>query len=132
MKRDIIVSSLGQATEMIKSFLNANVLPVPENLSVSFGWFVRDLENDDEVGCPCFVCDCGSFVLGQIKTENILIYVKIFANKDLNITRIYQLTKAKKMFFDEIKDGDIFKMSDRFNRFEDQIFIYKNGKIVEY
>ena len=131
MKRELIVSSLQQATEMIKAFLKANALPVPEKLDVMFGWLARDLEEDDEVGCPCFCCDCGPLKGSNIRTSNILVYVKIFANKNLNVTRLYPITGHRRMFFDMLDDGDIFEMKDAFHRYQDQKFVYKNGTISE-
>ena len=50
MKRMLIVPSLEQATEMIKSFLAANALPVHNDLKVLFGWFSRNMEDDNVVG----------------------------------------------------------------------------------
>ncbi len=130
MKRKLIVSSLEQATGMIKSFLAANALPLREDLNVMFGWFVRDMENDDEVGCPCFVCDYATYT-GNVKTNNILIYVKIFANKDLNVTKFYQISSDRRIFFDVLHDGDTFDMKDVLKRFPEQHFVYKDGKISE-
>ena len=131
MKRKLIVSSLEQATNMIKAFLTANALPVHKNLTVMFGWFARDLEDDDEVGCPCFVCDLGSLELGHVKTSNILVYVKIFFFFFLNVTRLYQVTEEKRMFFDQLEDGDYFDMKDAMLRFQDQRFVYRSGNILE-
>lgn len=130
-KRKLIVSSLDQATKMIESFLAANALPLHGQLNVLFGWFYRDLEDDDEVGCPCFVYDYGPLEDRTFKTSNILVYVKIFANKDLNVTKLYQISPHKRMFFDEVKDGDSFDMIDTKHRYDNQHFIYKGGSISE-
>lgn len=131
MKRNLVVSSQKQAKEMIEAFLKANVLPVHENMEILFGWFARDLEDDDEVGCPCFVYEMGNFISRQGQEVNILIYVKIFANKDLNVTKLYQISQEKRMFFDEISDGEAFDMVDKMSRYQNQRFIYKDGKISE-
>ncbi len=131
MKRMLIVPSLEQATKMIKSFLAANALPVHNDLKVLFGWFSRNMEDDNVVGCPCFVCDCGQFTLSHVRTNNIVVYVKIFANKDLNVTKLYQITSDKCMFFDPIGDGETFEMKDVLQRYENQSFIYKEGRISE-
>lgn len=130
-KRKLIVSSLDQAKRMIEAFLAANALPMHGALNVMFGWFYRNLEEDDEVGCPCFVYDYGPFEDRTFKTSNILIYVKIFANKDLNVTKLYQISPHKRMFFDEVKDGDGFDMVDAKHRYNNQHFIYKDGCISE-
>lgn len=130
-KRKLIVSSLKQAERMIEAFLAANALPVRANMNVMFGWFYRDLEDDDEVGCPCFVYDYGPFEDRTFKTSNILIYVKIFANKDLNVTKLYQISQQKRMFFDTVNDGESFDMIDQKHRYIRQRFIYKNGLISE-
>ncbi len=130
-KRKLIVSSLEQATEMIKAFLAANALPRKDKMDVMFGWFYRDLEDDDEVGCPCFVYDYGPLEDRTFKTSNILIYVKIFANKDLNVTKLYQISQHKAMYFDVVKDGDSFDMIDTKHRYDNQHFIYKDGCISE-
>ena len=116
---------------MIKAFLSANALPLHDDMPIMFGWFARDLEDNDEVGCPCFVYEYGRYVSGHIRSNNIIVYVKIFANRDLNITKFYQVTANKKMFFDELKDGDMFEMKDKFHRYQDQRFIYQDGKISE-
>lgn len=130
-KRKLIVSSLEQATSMIEAFLAANALPRKGKMDVMFGWFYRDLEDDDEVGCPCFVYDYGPFKDRTFKTSNILIYVKIFANKDLNVTKLYQISQHKAMYFDEVKDGDSFDMVDAKHRYDNQHFVYKDGLISE-
>ena len=69
--------------------------------------------------------------MSHVRTNNIVVYVKIFANKDLNVTKLYQITSDKCMFFDPIGDGETFEMKDVLQRYENQSFIYKEGRISE-
>ena len=141
MERKILVSSAEQALKLMKAFLVSNMLDnelavfdkkakEPE-YQVKFGWFSRDLENDDEVGCPCFVCDYEGMLPGSQKPISGIVYVKVFASKDANLTKMHVLTPEKRVFFDEIKNGEGFKMTDPLGRYEDEEFVYNHGEVLK-
>ncbi len=141
MKRKIVVSTAEQALQLMKAFLFSNRLSGKLDLfdhenqkactQIKLGWFSRDMEDDDSVGCPCFVCDfAGTAPYGRKPLKGI-VYVKVFASKDVNITKILVTGKRERIFFDEIPDGEIFYMKDPLGRYEPQSFIYKDGAVAE-
>lgn len=139
-KRKILVSSSEQALGLMKAFLVANMLDndlavfdgkIGESrYKIKFGWFSRDLENDDEVGCPCFVCDYEGVMPGSTSRLKGIVYVKIFASKDANLTKMLIDIDKKRFHFEEIQNGQCFQMQDPLHRYEDETFVYKDGDII--
>ncbi len=139
MERKILVSSAEQALGLMKAFLVSNMLDnelavfdkdaQEPQYQIKFGWFSRDLEDDDMVGSPCFVCDYEGMLPGSKEPISGVVYVKVFASKDANLTKMHILTPQKRVFFDEIEDGECFKMEDPIGRYEKEDFIYKDGVV---
>lgn len=140
MKRIILVSTADQALKLMKAFLASNMLDnelavfdkndSEPHYQIKFGWFYRNLENEDQVGCPCFICDYEGMLPGSKKPIKGVVYVKVFASKDANLTKMQIVSSEQNIFFDEIADNETFTMIDPLHRYENEVFIYKDGNVL--
>ena len=91
---------------------------------VILGHFTRNVDTNDVVGCPCFLCEYDG-VLPFKNTKKALVYVKAFSSRSLLMTKIFPVeNNASKFFIDEIKDGESFVMDDG------RKYLYKDKQII--
>ena len=85
---------------------------------------VRNVAEDDVVGCPCFLCDYEGYIPGFNKVKKAIVYVKAFGTKTLWMTKMFFVEENQPSFYiDEIKDGDSFTMDDG------RRYVYRDGVI---
>lgn len=123
MKKSILkVPTKEQALSLMQSMLFANMIDnglevvdpkaeVPEYF-IKFGWFSRDRDEEDTVGCPCYVSDFHDIVPGEDGTVHGIVYVKTFATHDISMTKMHFITAERNFSFTEIADGEEFEMED--------------------
>lgn len=133
--RDLKVDSAEKALALMKAMLSANMmdnwLVVDDeksenpNYFVKFGYFNRNVEDDDIVGCPCFLCDYEGPLPASEHLKNAIVYVKAFGVHNSVMTRMFFVEEGKPDFFiDEINDGDVFSMDDgRHYKYQDKKII---------
>lgn len=102
------------------------------NYFIKFGWFSRDKDEEDRVGCPCFVCDFKGVLPTEPTSVHGIVYVKVFATRKLNMTKMHLIEDEQNFNFDEIKDGEAFTMRDEAGRYEAETFIFSKGLIVSH
>lgn len=124
-KRVLSVDSQRKAISLIKEYMAQNMPMAMLLPGVTLIWFDRDKEEDDSVGCPCFLA---SAVDGG---KEVTFYAKIFAKGPAEAVKIYEFDLSKAPFMDVIKDGEVFDMKDIQHRYQNQRFIYKDGMISE-
>ena len=139
MERILSVPSAQKALELMKAMLAANMLdnelevddPNSENPEyyIKFGKFSRDIEGEDLVGCPCFVCDFKG--MGPVSYLHGIVYVKVFGTKNSLLTRMHLIENEPNFDFIEIENGDDFSMHDEKGRYEDERYVYKDGVIIK-
>lgn len=140
MKRKLLVPDEHIAIKLMKSLLSANMIdndlevddPNKEHPTyfIKLVWLSRDPENNEWVGCPCFICDFKGMLPDSDKPVHGIVYVKIFASQTSNMTKMHIIEDYFDYDFTLIEDGDEFKMHDEEGRFEDEIFVFTEGVII--
>ncbi len=131
--RDLKVASDEQALKLMFAFLAANMLDNELGVEnpgekepkyfIRYGWFSRDEDAEDRVGCPCYVADYEGYIPGESKTGHAVVYVKSFAQRSPTMTKMH-VTQNGNFSFDEIEDGDEFTMEDG------RRYLRKDGKVT--
>lgn len=139
MERKLTVPSAQKALELMVAMLAANMMdnelevdnPNSENPNyiIKFGKFSRDIEGEDLVGCPCFVCDFKG--MGPVGYLRGIVYVKAFGMHNSVLTKMHLIEEEPNFDFLEIEDGEDFVMHDEKGRYEDERYVYKDGVIVK-
>ncbi|MBS4773319.1 MAG: hypothetical protein KHX55_03460 [Proteobacteria bacterium] len=131
--KDLKVASDEQALKLMLSFLAANMLD--NELSVEnpndsepkyvirYGWFSRDEDAEDKVGCPCYVADYEGYIPGEDRAEHAIVYVKSFAQRYPTMTKMH-LVKNGGFDFIEIENGEEFVMEDG------RRYLRQDGKVM--
>lgn len=135
--REIKVAEAKKALELMLSMLFANMLDnelqtdeATGKYKIRFGWFSRDCDAEDRVGCPCFIGEYHGFVPGEDKVINAIVYVKAFAVRNGCITKMHFIGENKNQFhLQEILDGEKFIM-DETGSYKKEEFMYSNGNVV--
>lgn len=131
--KDLKVTSDEQALKLMLSFLAANMLdnelsvensndPEPKYV-IRYGWFSRDGDAEDKVGCPCYTADYQGYIPGENKTCHAIVYVKSFAQRHLTMTKMHVVDEGGFSFV-EIKDGEEFAMEDG------RRYLRRDGKVT--
>ena len=142
-RREIKVASAEEALKRMQAFLFANMLdnelevddPHSENPSyyVKLVWLSRERDEKDKVGCPCFACTFNGMLPGRTKAADGIVYVKVFADKDYQMVRMHLIDvdpeEGVNFSVEEIPEGEVFEMIDEEHRYEDEKFVFKDGKI---
>ena len=142
MKRNLVVDSASKAIELMKAFLASQLIEsdLDRDLScegyeapyfIKLTWVSRDFETDVWLGCPCFVSDFhGKLPSGE--DVHGIIYVKCFPTQSTRITQMKIVDDRLDYNFSFIEDGEDFCMHDKLGRWDDEHFIFKNGRIEIY
>ncbi len=140
MKRKLLVPNEQKAIELMKALLSANMIdndlevddPKKEHPTyfIKLAWLSRDVENDDWVGCPCFICDFHGMLPDSDKPVHGVVYVKIFASRETTMTKMHIIDDHFDFGFNIIENEEVIKMRDKEGRYEDEDFVFVNGEIV--
>ncbi len=143
-EREIKVATAEEALKRMQAFLFANLMdanslevedPQDENSNyfIKLVWLARETDNKNKVGCPCFACSYKGNSTNKVDAINGLVYVKVFADKDINMVKMHLVEEdwedGVNFSISPIEEGETFKMVDEAGRFVDETFIYKDGKI---
>jgi hypothetical protein len=140
MKRNLVVPSTEKAIELMKAFLSSQLIEVDLDRDIEaesertapyfikLTWLSRDFETDIWLGCPCFVSDFhGKLASGE--DVHGVIYVKCFPTQSTRVTQMKIVDKRLDFGLVFIEDGEDFIMHDKLRRYDDEHFIFKDGKI---
>lgn len=138
--RELKVASIQDGLKRMQAYLFANMIdnelevddPKSDNPNyfVKLVWLYRDAEEGDKIGCPCFACDFRG-VLPNANDARGIVYVKIFADKENLMTKMLFIEDNSNYNVEEILDGEEFKMHDENGRYDDEMFLYKDGVITK-
>ncbi len=143
MKRNLLVDTTSKAIELMKAFLASQLIEgdLDRDLScegdevpyfIKLTWVSRDFETDVWLGCPCFVSDFHGKLPSGEEVHGV-IYVKCFPTQSTRVTQMKIVDDNRLDYnFSFIEDGEDFKMHDKLGRYDDEYFIFKNGKIEVY
>lgn len=140
MKRKLLVPNEQTAIQLMKAFLAANMIDNELDVDdvnkehpsyfIKLVWLSKDTENGEWIGCPCFVCDFHGVLPYSSEPIHGIVYVKIFASKSYNMTKMHIVEDYFDYDLREIEDGEAIQMSDKTGRFEDEEFFFQNGEII--
>lgn len=139
-KRNLVVADIEKAIELMKAFLASQLIETDldrddDNGSDSAPYFVklvwlnRDYESDKWLGCPCFVADFHGKTCEGKKVRGI-VYVKAFPTQTTEVTKMQIVNDRLDYGFNFIEEGETFRMHDKKGRYVDEVFVFKNGKIL--
>lgn len=134
--REIKVANAPAALVLMKSMLSSNMLDnelqtdESGEYKIRFGWFSRDCDDEDRVGCPCFICEYRGFIPGENEMTNAIVYVKAFGMRNGCMTKMHYIGKDKDKFhFEEIFDNQTFLMA-KTGGYQKEMFLYCFGNIA--